>query len=127
MHRSRLLILSGTAVAGLGMFLPQVRLPGIGPVDGFDGAAWPLLLPLLPLVILALVGDRPEGFRAPSGVVAVLLSGTALAFAIVKAHDAVAAAAAVPGGAGRAGPWVVLAGSVLAVAGSLLSFSRRIG
>jgi hypothetical protein len=45
---------------------------------------------------------------------------------VAKAVDAAAAAGAVEGAAVRAGPWVVLAGSTLALLGSLLSFSRRI-
>jgi hypothetical protein len=115
------------AVAGLALFLPQAHFPVIGPVDGFDGAAWPVMLPLAPLVLFALVGDRPEGHRLPIAVTAVLLSCSALVFAVAKAVDAVAAAAAVAGGAVRAGPWVVLTGAALALLGSLLSFSRRIG
>ena len=33
MHRSRLPILAGVLVAGLGLFLPKVRLHTIGPVE----------------------------------------------------------------------------------------------
>ena len=127
MHRSRLLTLAGVAVTGLALFLPQARFPVVGTVDGFDGAAWPVMLPLAPLVLLALLGDRPEGYRIPVAVLALLLSCAALVFAAAKAIDAVVAAGAVEGGAWRAGPWVVLAGCALAVAGSLLAFSRRIG
>ena len=127
MHRSRLVTLAGVALAGLALFLPQVHLPVLGPVDGFDGAAWPVMLPLAPLALFALLGDRPEGYRLPVAVLAVLLSCSAVVFAVAKAVDAVAAAGAVEGGAVRAGPWVVLAGTALALLGSLLSFSRRIG
>lgn len=127
MHRSRLVTLAGVALAGLALFLPQARFPVVGPVDGFDGAAWPVMLPLAPLALFALLGDRPEGYRLPVAVMAILLSCAALVFAVAKALDAVAAVAAVEGGAVRAGPWVVLAGVALALLGSLLSFSRRIG
>ena len=127
MHRSRLVTLAGVVVAGLGLFLPQVRFPVIGPVDGFDGAAWPVVLPLAPLVLFTLLGDRPEGYRLPVALAASVLSCAALVFAVAKVVDAVAAAAAVDGGSVRAGPWVVLAGGALALLGSLLSFSRRIG
>ena len=127
MHHSRLVTLAGVAVAGLALFLPQARFPVIGPVDGFDGAAWPVMLPLAPLALLAVLGDRPEGHRLPVALLAVLLSCAALVFAVAKAVDAVAAAGAVVGAAVRAGPWMVLAGAALALAGSLLSFSRRIG
>ncbi len=127
MHHSRLVTLAGVALAGLALFLPQVRFPVLGPVDGFDGAAWPVMLPLAPLALIALLGDRPEGYRVPVTVLTVLLSCAALVFAVAKAVDAVAAAAAVDGGAVRAGPWLVLAGAAVALLGSLLSFSRRIG
>lgn len=127
MHRSRLVTLAGVAITGLALFLPQARFPVIGPVDGFDGAAWPVMLPLAPLALIALLGDRPEGYRTPVAALAVLLSCGALVFAVAKALDAVAAAAAVAGGAVRAGPWLVLAGTTLVLLGSLLSFGRRIG
>jgi len=126
-HPSRLVTLSGVAIGGLALFLPQVRLPVLGPVDGFDGAAWPVMIPLAPLVLFALLGDRPEGYRLPVAVLAVVCSCAALVFAVAKLIDAAAAAGAVEGGAMRAGPWAVLAGTVLALAGSLLSFSRRVG
>jgi hypothetical protein len=126
-HRSRLLILAGVLVAGLGLFLPQVRLPTIGPVDGFDGAAWPVMLPLGALAVLALLGDRPEGLRRPVGVAAALLACAALGFAAAKVIDAASAAGVAQGGAVRSGPWVVLTGTILTVVGTVLSFSRRIG
>lgn len=127
MHYSRIISVAGALVAGLALFLPQARFPVIGPVDGFDGAAWPVILPLALVGLLALLGDRREGHGVAVAIAAVLLCCAALVFAVAKAVDAVAAAGAVEGGAVRAGPWVVLAGTVLALLGSLLSFSRRIG
>ena len=126
MHYSRLVSLSGALITALALFLPQVRFPVIGPVDGFDGDAWPVILPLALVALLALVGDRREGHGVAVGVLAVVLCCAALVFGVAKAVDAAAAAGAVEGGAVRAGPWVVLAGSALALLGSLLSFSRRI-
>ena len=127
MHYSRLVSLAGALITGLALFLPQARFPVVGPVDGFAGGAWPVILPLAPVALLAFLGDRREGHGLVVSVVAILLSCAALVFAVAKAVDAVTAAGAVEGGAVRAGPWVVLAGSVLALLGSLLSFSRRIG
>lgn len=127
MHHSRLTSLAGVLLAGLALFLPQARFPVVGPVDGFDGEAWPVMLPLALVALLAFLGDRREGHGAAASVLAVLLSCSALVFAVAKAADAVSAAAAVEGGAVRAGPWAVLAGSALALLGSLLSFKRRIG
>lgn len=127
MHRSRLLTLAGTAIAALALFLPQARFPLRGPVDGFEGAAWPVMLLLAPAAILALLGDRPEGHRLPVAVFAVLLSCGALVFAVAKVVDAAVAAGAVEGGVVRSGAWAVLAGTTITLVGSLLSFSRRIG
>lgn len=127
MHRSRLVTLAGVVVAGLALLLPQVSFPSAGIVDGFRGAAWPVLIPLAPLVLFALLGDRVEGYRLPVAVLAVLLACTAVVFAVAKAVDAATAAGAVDGAAVRAGPWVVLAGTGVVLVGSLLSFSRRIG
>lgn len=127
MHYSRLVSLAGTLIAGLALFLPQARFPVVGPVDGFDGDAWPVILPLALVALLAFLGDRREGHGLGVGIVAVMLSCAALVFSVAKVVDAVAAAGAAEGAAVRAGPWVVLAATVLAVLGSLLSFSRRIG
>jgi hypothetical protein len=127
MHRSRLVTLVGVAVTGLALLLPQARFPSAGLVDGFRADAWPVLLPMLPLALFAVFGDRPEGYRTPLAILAVVLSCLALVFAVAKVVDAVAAAGAVEGGAVRSGAWVVLAGTGITLLGSLLSFSRRIG
>jgi hypothetical protein len=126
-HYSRLVSLSGVLTTGLALFLPQARFPVVGPVDGFDGDAWPVMLPLALVALLAVVGDRREGHGVAAGIPAVVLCCAALVFGVAKAVDAAAAAGAVEGGAVRAGPWVVLTGTAVALLGSLLSFSRRIG
>lgn len=127
MHHSRLISLAGVLIAGLALFLPQARFPVVGPVDGFDGDAWPVMVPLVMVALLAVLGERRAGHGVAAGILAVVLCCAALVFGVAKAVDAAAAAGAVEGGAVRAGPWVVLAGSALALLGSLLSFSRRIG
>jgi hypothetical protein len=126
-HRSRVVILVGVAVAALALFLPQARFPVLGPVDGFDGDAWPVMIPLGLLAVAALVGDRAEGYRWPLAVLALLLACGALVFAIAKVVDAVAAVRPLDGAGVGAGAWGVTVGAALAVAGTLLSFSRRLG
>ncbi len=127
MHRARIVILAGVVTAGLALFLAQATFPVLGPVDGFAGDAWPVMLPLAPVAVLALMGDRAEGHRPVTGSVGLVLSCSALAFAVAKVIDALQAARLVEGAAVGAGPWVVAAGAALAVLGSLLAFSRRIG
>lgn len=127
MHRSRIVILTGVLAAGLALFLPQARFPTIGPADGFAADSWPVMLPLAPVAVLALVGDRAEGHRPVTAAAGLLLSCAALVFAVAKVIDAVLAVRPVAGATAGAGAWVVAAGAALAVLGSLLAFSRRIG
>ncbi len=127
MHRSRILILIGALLAGLALFLPHARFPGIGAADGFTADTWPVMLALLPVALMAVLGDRGEGHRLPAATAGLILSCAALVFAVVKVIDAVAAVGPIEGAAVGVGIWVVAAGAGLAVLGSLLAFSRRIG
>jgi hypothetical protein len=126
-HRSRIVILAGVLVAGLALFLPQARFPTIGPADGFAADTWPVILPLAPVALLAVIGDRAEGHRPLTATTGLLLSCAALVFALAKVIDAVLAVRPVEGAAVGAGAWAVAAGTASAVLGSLLAFSRRIG
>ena len=126
MHRSRLVTLAGVALAGLALFLPQARFPTVGPVDGFHGAAWPVMIPLGLLGLMALLGDRAEGYRPFPGALALLLSCGAVVFAVAKVVDAAAAARPLEGAAVGIGVWLVAGGAALALVGSLLAFSRRL-
>lgn len=127
MHRSRIVILAGVVLAGLALLLPQARFPTLGFVDGFAADTWPVMLPLAPVALLAVIGDRAEGHRPPVAAAGLLLSCAALVFAVAKVIDAVLAVRPMEGAAVGAGTWVVAAGAALAVLGSLLAFSRRIG
>ena len=127
MHRSRILIISGAVVAGLALFLPQARFPVIGAPDGFTADTWPVMLPLVLVALLAVVGDWAEGLRLPAAATGLLLSCAALAFAVAKVIDAVSAVRSIEGAAVGVGTWMVGAGAGLAVLGSLLAFSRKIG
>ena len=127
MHRSRILILVGALLAGLALFLPQARFPGIGAADGFTADTWPVMLALLPVALMAVLGDQGEGHRLPAAAAGLILSCAALVFAVVKVIDAVTAVGPIEGAAVGVGTWVVAAGAGLAVLGSLLAFSRRIG
>jgi hypothetical protein len=126
-HPCRIVTLAGIAVAGIALFLPQAHFPLVGPVDGFAGDAWPVMLLLTPLALPALLGDRDAGYRPAAAVLAVLLSCGALVFAVAKVVDAAAAVGPLEGARMGAGVWVVAAGAAVVVAGSLLSFSRRLG
>ena len=85
------------------------------------------MLALLPVALMAVLGDRGEGHRLPAATAGLILSCAALVFAVVKVIDAVAAVGPIEGAAVGVGIWVVAAGAGLAVLGSLLAFSRRIG
>ena len=132
MHLSRITIMSGTALAIAALFLPFLEVPvaGVGTVGGVEGAAWPALIFLAVPVILAVTGDRAEGFAKPASAVTIVLCALAVVFAVTKLADALAAARSArdlvgDGGVG-VGAWVLLAGCGLALAGSVFTLSRRV-
>jgi len=124
-HLSRIVVLAGSGLAGAALFLTQVRFPVLGSVNGIDGDAWPVLIPLVPLLLLTLVGDRAESYRPALGMVSLALACAAVVFAAVKTADAVLAARAADGTVG-AGPWVLLVATVAMVTGTVLGLSRRL-
>lgn len=116
MHLSRIAILVGAAAAAASLLLPQVRLPGLGEVNGIDGDAWPVLLLLAVPVLLALFGDRPRPNHPAAAVVVVAFGCLAFLFSLAKLVDATRAAQRVAGTVG-VGAWVIPA-AVLLVVGS---------
>ena len=125
MHLSRIVVLAGSGLAGAALFLTQVRFPVLGSVNGIDGDAWPVLIPLIPLLLLTVLGDRVEGYRPAAGLLGIVFACGAVVFAAVKAADAVLAARD-SGGSVGAGALVVLAATVAAVIGTLIGLSRRL-
>lgn len=127
MHRSRIIILVGAAVAGLALFLPFVDLPVVGTINGFDGDGWPATALLAVPALMALVGDRAEGFSGTAALVAVAVSALAVLFAVFKLIDANDAISAAGAGSLGAGVWILLIATLVTLAGSVMSLSRKLG
>jgi hypothetical protein len=122
MHPGRLVLLGGVVVAGMAVLLPFATLPVIGTVDGVDGDAWPVLIPIAVAAAASLVGDRTLGHRARSGIPVLVAACGALVFASAKAADAVAAVREAGEGASLgAGSWVMLAGTLVVVVGEVVA------
>jgi hypothetical protein len=132
MHLSRIAILTGALVAGIAQFLPFLRLPleKTPTVGGVEGAAWPVLVFLALPVVLAVTGDRAEGFGRVAAAVAIVSSAIAVVFAVSKLADALAAARdardLVGGGSVGPGVWILLAGCLVALSGSVFTLSRSV-
>ena len=126
MHYSRLLSITGVALTGGSLLLPFVTFPSQGDVNGIDGDAWPILILLGPVLLLAVLGDRREGLRTPAAIISILLSCAAVIFAVAKLIDA-ARAAVEAGGSVGLGSWAILIAAVVTVGASLTTLSRRVG
>ena len=124
MHRSRLMMLAGSALALVSLPLPHIRLPVVGSVNGFDGDSWPAAVVLLVLAALAVTGDRGEGFGVARALAAVALAGIAVVFTSFKLADALEAVE--EAGSVGIGMWVLVAAVLLALAGSVFSLSRKL-
>ncbi len=126
MHRSRLLILAGTAIAAGALFLPHLRSMPTGSVNGITGDSWPAAAVLGLAALLAVTGDRGEGFGPVRALAAIGLAAAAVLFTAVKLADASRAADLASGSIGY-GIWVMGAGALVVLAGALLSRSRKLG
>lgn len=128
MHRSRITILVGTGLAAIALLFPFVSAPIIGGFNGIDGLAWPALVLLSPAVLLALVGDRREGFGTVGTLIALLSASVAVVFAAMKLVDSSLAADAIRLVAGEAsvgsGIWVLLVACAIALVGSAMTLSK---
>lgn len=124
MHRSRRLAALGVMVAGASLALPFATLPD-GTATGIDADAWPAMLLLAPVMLMAVAGDRGDAPPAAAVVAAAVLSAGAVGFAMIKLTDAWTAAADTAGSVGPGG-WVLAAGTAVALLGCLLGFGRRL-
>ncbi len=124
MHRSRVMMLAGTALSLVSLPLPHIRLPVTGTVNGFDGDSWPAAVVLLVLTALAVTGDRGEGFGVARALAAVAMAGVAVVFTSFKLTDALEAVD--EAGSVGIGLWVLAAGALLALAGAVFSLSRKL-
>jgi hypothetical protein len=124
MHPGRLVVVTGVVVTGTALLLPFATLPVIGTVDGVDGDGWPVMLPIAVTAMMALLGDRTVGHRARSGIPALVAACGALLFASAKAADAMAAVREAGEGASLGvGSWVMLAGTLIVIAGEVATMA----
>lgn len=130
MHFARWIILIGYALAAAALALPYLSAPLIGHVNGVEGDAWPVLLFLFPAALLALAGDRGEGFGPVSAVIAIVSCSVALLFAVAKVADAADAAdlarAASGDGSIGMGAWALVVTTLVTIGGCVAALSRRV-
>jgi hypothetical protein len=129
-HSSRWVIISGSALAALALFAPFLSAPLLETVNGIEADAWPAAVLLALPFLAALTGDRAEGFHRITAIGLIILTDIAVVFAVFKLVDAVRAARTARdlAGAGSAGfgPWLLLAATVIVLAGCVMSLSRRV-
>ena len=124
MHPWRPVAIVGTAFAAVSLLFPFVSFPVLGVVDGISADAWPALIPLLPVAIVAATGDWSVGPPPWVAVVLVLMACAAVLFAVVKAVDAALATQTVGEASVGAGPIVLVAGTLIALGGCVLALAR---
>lgn len=124
MHPWRIVALVGAGFTALSLPFPFATLPALGAIDGIEAAAWPALLPLAPLVLVAVIGDRRRGLR-PVGVMAMLLAASAaVIYSSWKLTDAVLAVRAASGASLGTGGFVLLGGTLVCLGGAATAAVR---
>lgn len=124
MHPWRLVAIVGAGFAALAMVFPFATLPVYGALDGVAADAWPALLPLIPVVVAAAVGDWRRGLRPLAGIVAVIAGCAAVLFAVVKLADVMMAVRDLEAASLGAGGIVLVAGCLIALTGTITSLAR---
>lgn len=124
MHPHRPIVLSGAIFGVLALFLPFVRLPVVGPIDGIGGYGWPALVVAAPVVLLAAVGDWSRGHAPFVGITTTVLGCSATVFAAVKLADAIDSVRGLEGGALGPGAPLLVGSMALVAAGAALSLWR---
>ncbi len=130
MHPSRIVIVAGTGIGAVSLLLPFLTAPLLGTINGAGAAAGAAVVLLLVPAAVALLGDRREGFGLPTALITAGCAAAATIFAAAKVVDALAAARDVRAAGVAAqvgpGPWTLLAGCAVVVAGIIASLSRRV-
>jgi hypothetical protein len=131
MHTSRVVILAGTLLGAAALLMPFVSSPMTGSVNGIEGYAWPAVALAAVPALMALVGDRREGFLTPFALLAIVITAGAALFSVAKAIDAADAAQTartlLGEGSVGTGTWVLLVAMLTVLTGSVLTLSRRVG
>lgn len=118
MRLFRPVVLAGVSFAVISILLPFASFPVVGSVDGLSADAWPALLPLIPLSLIAIIGRWDLGFDPIAGLTAVVLSALSLAFSLVKIADAVVSVRETSGATLGPGAWVLAISVGMATAGA---------
>lgn len=124
MHPWRPIAIVGSAFAAVSLLFPFATLPVLGVLDGLEADAWPALIPLLPVVLVALIGDWGRGLRPGPAVGVIAAACLAVLFATAKLADAVLAVRAATGASMGAGAFVLLGGTLIALGGTAAALSR---
>lgn len=125
MHFSRVLIVVGAVVGAAALALPVAEFPVRGPVNGIEGDLWPAMALLAIPALIAILGDRAEGFGKVAALVAISASSGALVFAAFKVADAVKATDDAAGTLGLGG-WVVGGACLVVLVASLAALTKRL-
>jgi len=123
-HLWRLITLVGTGFAALAMAFPFATLPVVGVIAGIEAEAWPALLPLIPVGAAAAFGDWGRGLRPPVAIPLILSASLAVLFAVFKLTDALVSVGNTAGASLGAGAFVLLGGTLIALAGTAVALSR---
>lgn len=130
MHPSRVLILVGAAIAAGSLALDAVQSETATSWSMVTADAWPGVALIGVIAIFAVAGHVTEGFTPAGSVVAVTLSATAALLLVGKYIDASKAIDALRLGGHTAsigiGMWVLAAGILITIVGSLWTTSRRL-
>ncbi|RPI22385.1 MAG: hypothetical protein EHM57_05365, partial [Actinobacteria bacterium] len=90
MHPSRIVIVTGTAVAAVATVLPFISSDSTGTVRGIE-ETFPVVALSFTQNVAALLGDRREGFTRSGAIAAAMLAGVATVLALQKMVDAMRA------------------------------------
>lgn len=123
MHPARIVVVVAAALSAAVLVGPFATSEAFGTIDGIAGDAWPIVFVLLPVVALAVTGDRFDGWGPFIGPVVIGLGCAGFLWAVVKIADAVRAANEHGGEIGW-GAWGLAATTLVIIVGGVLGLSR---
>jgi hypothetical protein len=130
MHPSRILILLGAAVAAGSLALDALQTATATSWSMVAADAWPGVALIGVIAIFAVAGHVTEGFTPAGSVVAVTLASTAALLLVGKYIDVLKAIDTLQLGGHTvsmgAGMWVLAAGVLITIVGTLWTTSRRL-
>ncbi|MDH3425111.1 MAG: hypothetical protein OEM22_00425 [Acidimicrobiia bacterium] len=125
MHPSRVVIVLGAIVGTAALSLPVVEFSARGSVNGIEGDLWPAMALIGFPTLIAVFGDRAEGFTKLSALAAITASSGALVFTAFKIADAVKATNDTAATLGLGG-WVVGGVCLVVLVASVSALTKRL-